>query len=83
MLYVDEVKLSLWTAATDGPIFHPTYKWVWNFGGMILIEKHRKTLSKTCSNATLSTASPTLIETGENPGLGVCEHVLLSFKIFE
>jgi hypothetical protein len=39
----DEVRLCLWTAATFGPVVHPSDDtWVWSHSGMNLTGKNRK-----------------------------------------
>jgi hypothetical protein len=69
-IYVNRVRLCLWTAATKGRIvLSPDDIWVWSPGGMILTGETRKTRRKTCPSATLSTTNPTWTEPGENPGL--------------
>jgi hypothetical protein len=65
-----EVRLHLWTAATNGHIVRsPGHMWVWRMLVEWYWRENRRTQRETCPSATLSTTSLTWIVQGANLGL--------------
>jgi hypothetical protein len=70
VVHVDEERLCLRTAATNGPVVHsPGDISVESYGGMILTVENRRTRGETCPSAPLSITNPTWIDQSANPGL--------------
>jgi hypothetical protein len=74
VVHVDGVRLCLWTAASNGPIFHPSddtwickamVEWYWQGKPEELRER------ETCPSVTLSTTYPTWTNSVVNPAVGV------------
>jgi hypothetical protein len=69
ILDFDGVSLRLWTSATVHCSSPDDLHWYGERRWNNTDRENRRTLRKTCHNATLSTANPTWIDPGANPGL--------------